>query len=63
MIFLSEDYMYSVRYLFHQFQEVVYMEWVVEADIKRNADPEGSMIDCICVTDVCIAYLPCKTVF
>ena len=39
------------------------MEWIVEVDIKRNADPEGSMINCICVEDVCIAYLPCKTVF
>ena len=39
------------------------MEWIVEADINKGAEPEGCMIKCSCVIDVCIPLEICTTVF
>ena len=39
------------------------MEWIVEVDINRKVDPEGCMIDCDCVIDICIPYSPCSPIY
>jgi hypothetical protein len=39
------------------------MEWIVEADINKGVEPEGCMINCACVLDICLPLLPCQSIF
>jgi hypothetical protein len=62
-ISISKNYICRKKYTFSQPREVSQMEWIVEADINKGVEPEGCMIKCSCVVDVCIPYLPCQSIY